>query len=68
MSRFFTLPFVLFLSHGLGLAQQLPDLVAEQGYADNEWGVCPCDRRRVTGGGRPVKQKCAQATPSENRQ
>ena len=29
MSRFFTLLLVLFLSHGLGLAQQIPDLVAE---------------------------------------
>jgi len=34
MSRFFTLLLVLSLSHGLGLAQQIPDLVAEQGYAD----------------------------------
>ena len=34
MNRFFTLSLVLSLSHGLGLAQQLPDLVAEHGYAD----------------------------------
>ena len=34
MDRFFTLLFILFLSGGLALAQQIPDLVAEQGYAD----------------------------------
>ena len=34
MNRFFTLSLVLFLTHGLGLAQQIPDLVAEQGSAD----------------------------------
>jgi predicted amidohydrolase YtcJ len=31
---FFTSLFLLWLSHGWGLAQQLPELVAEQGYAD----------------------------------
>ena len=52
MSRFFTLLFVLFLPHGLGLAQQIPDLVAEQGYADrilvngkivtmDDWSIVP---------------------------
>ncbi len=34
MNRFFALSLVLSLSHGLGLALQIPDLVAEQGYAD----------------------------------
>jgi len=52
MSRFFTLLFVLFLPHGLGLAQQIPDLVAEHGYADrilvngkivtmDDWSIVP---------------------------
>ncbi len=31
---FFTLSFLLWVSMGPGLAQQLPELVAEQGYAD----------------------------------
>ncbi len=32
--NFFTLVTLLWLSHGPGLSQQLPDLVLEQGYAD----------------------------------
>ncbi|MEE8461026.1 MAG: hypothetical protein V3S50_02760, partial [Acidobacteriota bacterium] len=52
MNRFFTLLFVLFLPHGFALSQQIPDLVAEQGYADrilvngkivtmDDWSIVP---------------------------
>ncbi|MCZ6877796.1 MAG: hypothetical protein O7G29_06620, partial [Acidobacteria bacterium] len=52
MKRFFTLLVMGLLSHGFGLSQQIPDLVAQHGYADmilvngkivtmDDWSIVP---------------------------
>ena len=52
MSKFLRLSFFVFIAHGFALSQQIPDLVAEQGYADrilvngkivtmDDWSIVP---------------------------